>query len=574
MNVTPARLVVAFLALTTLPSAIVSACQDHPTIPCSLVPESPVVTVGEPFTVTLSVTNLPGNPAAPLQDDYEFVIDAQAFEAMVFEGEPPFGGVECWADDTGMELMVDPPSVTVTLDDARSAMPDDPVTWTGTFTITPTMDIVEGYHVQVNVCGGETPGRCLVQCFNSACVLAELETTDRPVPHATFLDPLQFGEAGGSLPFAMQVQRNSYDPTRELTVTVTPQNNADPIDIFPITPPELTTVGHTIEAGVMDELVEFSCGLHYPCFHGVYNSYHVAIHDGPLELWNSRYVFWEGLGVARVNAAPMARNETVEVITPTGGPLTACEDSSVHLRLYARNPYHMADLENVTISLDVPSDLEIRSAELHYHDNPLDAIDPPPAELEAMGLVERTGDTITITTPRIDHRYSIYPGPAPPVFRDLFEVELILDTPADGLLDASELAFSGVTVTGTVLGVDFRETSDPLVFPVEPGPGPLEVSVLGSAQPVTVTPDGTVSWEDGSESGATSFDLYRGEIASLAADHRGECFVAGLTAPSHLDVELSAGTGWFYLVRGRACGSFGPLGLDGQGDPRVADDCP
>jgi hypothetical protein len=98
------------------------------------------------------------------------------------------------------------------------------------------------------------------------------------------------------------------------------------------------------------------------------------------------------------------------------------------------------------------------------------------------------------------------------------------------------------------------------------GVPPAEVSPSGAAQPLAFTSPQTFTWEDGALSGATSFDVYRGDLADLPAGSIGDCLFQGSVVPGCRDDEpVPASGGWFYLVAGRNDFGRGPLGRNSFG---------
>ena len=104
------------------------------------------------------------------------------------------------------------------------------------------------------------------------------------------------------------------------------------------------------------------------------------------------------------------------------------------------------------------------------------------------------------------------------------------------------------------------------------GPAPDEVSPPASAQPFVFDASGdTATWEHGSFSRSTRFNLYRGEVGWLAAGSHGACLlgsVSGNSVSTGPDVPAE-GQAWFYIVTGRTGSLEGPMGLDSNGNPRV-----
>ena len=559
------------LALTAT-TQVVEACQDPPSAECEIVAAATVVPQGVPFEVYFTITNLDPRPpqppaVAPQLDDLEFTLSASAAESQ----QSPTGG-ECF-NQGGTPHAIDPTEVVFTLDDSLSPAADQPNTWTGMFTVTPSGPSLGSYvEVVATSEDRDADGRPDRQCVTSVCVETSPDLAARGIPDAFFEIPSQLGDAGSVLPFDLRVRRNGYDPSRPLTVKVEPQNFSDAVDIFPLDPPDLPTAG--VEVLGDDELVHFTCSLHYPCFPGAANVYHVSIWDGPAELWNSRWINWLGLGEARVVRGPLARAQLVEALAEDGlGSLRGCSPGTVHLRLFARNPFAGADLEAARLELDLPSGVTVLSHELHFHDNPMDAIDPPPQDLAADGVVTIQPGLFAVDVARIEPRFA---SEIPPVtvFRDLFEVELVLHV--DGIDDASELTFPGLRVSGTAAGELKQETGAQVTIPLEPGDPPAEVSPAGAAVPLRFAgTDRRLEWEGLAPSGARTFNVHRGAVRDVWRRDYGECVASGLSASSFVDLEAPPPGGWFYLVRGWRCAALGTAGRASTGDERaILGPCP
>jgi hypothetical protein len=99
---------------------------------------------------------------------------------------------------------------------------------------------------------------------------------------------------------------------------------------------------------------------------------------------------------------------------------------------------------------------------------------------------------------------------------------------------------------------------------------PLEVSGPASATPLAFTTQEDLIWEDAAASHAASFNLYRGDTASLRTGSYGLCLLAGV--PSSFGVDPgspAAGRGWFYVVTARNALGEGTMGADSSGWPRA-----
>ncbi|HKB08959.1 MAG TPA: M64 family metallopeptidase [Candidatus Polarisedimenticolia bacterium] len=105
---------------------------------------------------------------------------------------------------------------------------------------------------------------------------------------------------------------------------------------------------------------------------------------------------------------------------------------------------------------------------------------------------------------------------------------------------------------------------------VTEGGAPREVSLPGSAEPLRFTSLDTLVWEDGPESGATSYNIYRGDVTTLTGGDYGRCLLRDLGESTATEAAAPpAGVGWFYLVTGENSAGEGPLGFDSSGNPLV-----
>src|SRR6185295_13818145 len=124
-------------------------------------------------------------------------------------------------------------------------------------------------------------------------------------------------------------------------------------------------------------------------------------------------------------------------------------------------------------------------------DNPMDSYTPSPAELAATGTATPGTGSFRADTPLLEARFSADPGPPPPpVFRDIFEADVQLETPAAGFPAPIDLVFPGVLVSGTSGGSPHAETSEPMTVTVAagrpPNPVPAVVAVKSGASDVRV----------------------------------------------------------------------------------------
>ncbi|MEM7244744.1 MAG: hypothetical protein AAF533_05340 [Acidobacteriota bacterium] len=523
---------------------------------------------GESFEITISVVHLGSSDPT----------DSTIFDDQHYRIVPPLGlehGLpldqpgRCEVLSEGLVVVdFEPTFVDVVLDDPSSPVGDHPSTAEATFTVT-IEELPDWTTLRwPGSCGGE------VSCTH----LFPAEEPLPPVPDAIIEDEVGMAPAGGSVPFRLLVRRNGYRPTHPLRVVVEPENPVEPQGLFPIEPAELRTTGAMLEAGADETVVDFECHPHFPCFTGMPNRFHVRVFDDELVVWDSREVRPTGIARAWVEEMPRARIELLELVETSGdGRVQACEDATLRVRLALRNG-HRSALEDVSASLELPEELELIGSELHHHDNLLDDVTPTPAALAAEGLVRQEGRRLVVETSRVLPRF--HAGPEPPaVFHDLLEVDLHFATESGGVQRSSELRFSDLTVRGTVEGVLVEESTSGFVLPVGPGtsPAPGEVSAPDHV-PLRVGVAGApdlVTWDDGVESGATSYRLYRGTVSELSSA-AGRCLAAGLLEPRFLDEQRPPpGVAWCYLVAGHACLQEGPVGNGSRGAARVVrEDCP
>jgi len=140
------------------------------------------------------------------------------------------------------------------------------------------------------------------------------------------------------------------------------------------------------------------------------------------------------------------------------------------------------------------------------------------------------------------------------------------DTPGSFTVQASVIAD-----TNFVKPSRYGANLDTAVFDVQANlpAAPLEVSPAGTAEPVLFTSKETLVWEDGAASGASTFNLYRGDLSGLDSGEYGTCLDSDLPANSATDSDVPAsGVGWLYLITGANPGGEGPMGGNSASDPR------
>jgi hypothetical protein len=517
-----------------------------------------VVPIGQPFDVIFSMTNLEVDPTSgfpmPAMDDLDFTIEVRVSEAFL---EP--GRNTCFSQGNPLSATSDPPTpLVIQLDDAWSPAADEPSSFRQVFRITPGSP-ASAYSITVSAVG--TDGLSSRACSVTTCI-ETVDTGDAPHPWAEFVDPVKFGDGGEILPFDLLVHRNGYDPTHPLRVVVVPVNESDPIDIFPVSPADLTDFTRGQLVTQEDELVRFTCHCHFPCYVGAANAYLVRLIDSV----TGEYLWWsEHVGRALVDRAPLALVELVEITDASGnGTLEACEAAQVHVRLIGRNPFANAAMDDMRLDLPLPPGVTVASWSLHFHDNPMDAVLPLPADLVATGTVTPGPTNFIVDTSRVAWRYETVSS-HPPVFKDMFEAELLLDVAADALGAPGSLEFAGFQVSGIAATIPRSEIAPTLAIPIGPGPAPAEVSPLGQP-PLLLRPDKqTLTWDG---SAAALFNVYRGEIAALP--RYGDCIQPRVALPSFTDADpLPASGSVFYLVAGARCGAEGSLGSDSLGAARI-----
>jgi hypothetical protein len=357
---------------------------------------------------------------------------------------------------------------------------------------------------------------------------------------------------------------------------VTPVNPYDPIDIFPVDPPELTTVGATVTGA--EQLLTFQCHLHYPCFVGAYNEYDVTIQDGDTLLWNSR---WDGGPAARafVDDAPLAHVELLDMEgAGCGRRLSSCEGGTVRLRLFARNPFYGVPLDGVTLELPLPDEVTVSRWDLHFHDDPMDTVTPTPDELAASGVVTVTDTLFRVDVPRIEPRFGTSTAP-PRVFRDLFEVELYLDIASGALEGGTELGFADMTVRGTAQGEAVSDTADTVRTEIGSPRPPDEVAGLTSRARLRFLDRDRLTWGPCEPSWSDTFNVYRGtlrDLRDLSGSRAGRCVAAGVAGTDLVDATRPGVADLFtYVVSGVNCAGEGTLGAWSTGPTRVPTEaCP
>ncbi len=169
---------------------------------------------------------------------------------------------------------------------------------------------------------------------------------------------------------------------------------------------------------------------------------------------------------------------------------------------------------------------------------------------------------------------------------------LMVKTDADGQLAMgcpfihdTSAAVQAAGLAGSSLAVDVDSEPVgvvPVAFPSTPaGVGaiaqcdedePDEVSAPGAAQPLMFTDRTTLAWEPRDD--ATTYTLYRGDLAGLAAGCPGDVFLQGITVPVAPMVDNPAvGVPFTILVTGSNGLGEGPLGTASDGAPRRHPPC-
>jgi hypothetical protein len=107
------------------------------------------------------------------------------------------------------------------------------------------------------------------------------------------------------------------------------------------------------------------------------------------------------------------------------------------------------------------------------------------------------------------------------------------------------------------------------VWLVSVRPPPPEISPPGSAEPLRFEGADQLNWEDAASAGALSYNLYRGDVASLESGAYGVCLQPDLEQNETSDSETPPpAVAWFYLVAGENPAGEGPLGESSDGQAR------
>ncbi|MEM7245426.1 MAG: hypothetical protein AAF533_08780 [Acidobacteriota bacterium] len=463
---------VAAWALTAI---TVAACGSPPVPPndavlaCDVMISPTVVTPGGTVEVTMTVTNY-GDPFddPPYRVDDRFII----MGSRVLLDRPPSESDICnpWGSTSTVRraLSLHSGYWEATLDDAYSPDADDPVTWSETFSVEIPEDVDDRSILEVGLEVHSVRGGYPFNCYAMECLQVEEEPSE--VPHATFVDPVGMGASGASVPFVIEVERNGWAPERPLRLVVRRENTRDALDLFPIEPAELAEEGLVITGE--SARVEMTCGLHFPCFVGMANRLHLELLDGDDVVWESRVGHPDGSGEACVADTTLAHLELLSVDggSPTRA-LSPYRDHEIVVRGLLRNPAVGARMEEPSLSFSLPPGVEVLDHRLYHHDNPLDDVTPSEDALAIQGamlVVEPSGRAVA-TAPWLEHRF-VETTEAPPVFVDLFEVELRLHVPSELLVTSGrELVLPGVEARA-VLGDRVRErVTDALRLPIDAG---------------------------------------------------------------------------------------------------------
>ncbi|MEM7247757.1 MAG: hypothetical protein AAF533_20640 [Acidobacteriota bacterium] len=484
------RIAVPFLTVlagwlaAALPAA---ACQDPPTnqatIAANVVVTPTIAAPGETVTVTLVVTNF-GDPLAPIpvvNNDMGVAVSAEATLARKISEARV---CELWNLDTIATMRDDHFLDHVWLDDAYSAHADEPTTWSTSYPITiPEDALLNGADILSVELRAVTAWPFGLVGVDVICI----QISDEPstTPHATFVQGVSAGASGTQVPFEIHVERNGYAPERPLRLVVERENPSDPTDLFPVTPSQL--VGEGMEIRGERAQVEMTCGLHFPCFVGMVNALHLKLMDGDFVVWESRITQPDGLAEACVNEAPLAYYELVSVNGGDPGPLTAGEDNTIVVRAYGRNPAVGDPMTDVQLWAGFPPGCEVRDHYLHYHDNPLDSVEPSEGEMTPTdAVIFDYGDIFAIHYPSLDHRFVHFPS-GPPVFRDLLEVDLTVHVPSNLLEAGTDFFLPGALIQSRLGGALRTDQANDLLLPVvERGPiilDPPELELPGPRGP-------------------------------------------------------------------------------------------
>ena len=105
---------------------------------------------------------------------------------------------------------------------------------------------------------------------------------------------------------------------------------------------------------------------------------------------------------------------------------------------------------------------------------------------------------------------------------------------------------------------------------------PGEVSPPGTVHPLVFADKRTLTWEEASMNGSTTFNLYRGYASLLSSGNYGTCFKSGIATNTETDPnEPPGGICWTYLVTGKNGGGEGTMGEDSTGSTRPnSNPCP
>ncbi|MEM7244993.1 MAG: hypothetical protein AAF533_06585 [Acidobacteriota bacterium] len=372
-------------------------------------------------------------------------------------------------DDLALELGQD---WLVQLDDAHSPYANGPVTWMTTFPVEVPEDLQAGrVLIELRARNQLTD----VTCEDTAC--AQVRETPTFLPHAEFVSPIGQGVSGGSASFEIQVHRNDYDVNRPLQLVVESENPADPRDVFPVSPAALTDTGVSIVGP--SARIEMNSSFPIPCSVGTENELHLKLMDGPVVVWDSRVTQPDGAGAACVGEAPLAHYELVSVNDGPPGPLVAHQDNEIVVRAYGRNPAVGMAMEDVALWIPRPDGVELLESWVHFHDNPLDEVDPSRDELTAHGaVIEQDDEWLRVRHDRIDHRF-LTDVTDPPIFHDLFQADLRLRISARVLRSESELVLPGALFLGRQVGRVRHEVAGDLVIPTDDSGMVFEPPQLG-----------------------------------------------------------------------------------------------
>ncbi|MEM7244992.1 MAG: hypothetical protein AAF533_06580 [Acidobacteriota bacterium] len=351
------------------------------------------------------------------------------------------------------------------LDDAYSPFADEPtsLSWTA-YLVVPEADGLDAIRVEVRAHDGwGGTGSTDVTCIR-------VSSSPLEGPTASFESPVIGGASGTVVPFEILVERNDYPTERPLRLVVERENPTDPVDLFPIEPAQLAGEGILIDGD--SARIGMTCGLHFPCFVGMANRLHLRLMDGDGVVWESRVEQPDGSGEACVSEARLAHFELLEVDGgPPTGSLIPGRDNEIVVRGYLRNPTVGSRMEGGFLGFGLPEGVELVDYRFHHHDNPLDAVDPTPAELEnrLAELLDR-GDQVIVHVPWLEHRF-VEVTSGPPIFLDLFEVDLRLRVSPEAIMAAGDALDLPGPIARGVLGGSLRQqenegVSIPVQWPV------------------------------------------------------------------------------------------------------------